>query len=118
MKTVEHKLLSIPGESIEIPEETLEHAEQFFKLAKSSRNEVTLKEKMNEDVYFSGMDDEMIETLIHSNYQLKKYNRLKYNDMLYAVIGHYDCNVESEKIDKINDKIDVKFSKILESKVK
>ena len=118
MKTVEHKLLSIPGESIEIPEETLEHTEQLFKLAKSSRNEVILREKMNNDTYFSGMDEDMIETLIHSNYHLKKYHRLKYKDMLYAIIGHYDCSVESEKIDEIADKIDIKFSEISQKKVK
>jgi hypothetical protein len=116
MKTVEHKLLSIPRENIEIPEETLEHAEQFFKLAKSSRNEVILKEKMNDDAYFSGMEENMIEVLIQYNYNLKKYHKSKHNDILYAIIGHYDCTVENARIDEIDNKIDMKFEKILRLK--
>jgi hypothetical protein len=116
MKTVEHKLLSIPGESMDIPEETLEHIEQFFKITKSSRNEVILEEKMDKDAYFSGMDENMRKALMHNNYVLKKYNKPNSKDIIYAIIGHYDCTIESARIDKIADEIDMKFDKILRIK--
>ena len=111
MKTVEYRLLSKPGEKINLPEGTLAHARHFFSLAESAKNKRNvLMEMLNEDSVFKDMDEFLKENLLHMNYKFNKYRLSKDKDTIYTLIGKFEVSNYYEQLDKIEGDINKTLS--------
>ena len=116
MKTVEYKLLSKPGETIKLPEGTLAHAKHFFSLAESAKNKRNvLIEMLDNDPYFTEMDQFLIEDILHANHQFNKYRLTKYKDTIYTLIGKFEVSNYYEQLETIEREINKTLSFLQEN---